>query len=323
MKNKISYMLKQTEVKDYLAPFIGTIIVFIVGQIIAPGFSSRTGIINMLATSSVLILACFPQLISMISGKSGIDLSLGALMSLSVAWGGALSGGTAGGLVLSMLAMAGVGLICGLCNGIAVQYWGVPAMVVTLCVGNLLDEFYLVVTKGAPSGRVAQVLLDFGAARILGGIRVVFLVAIIFAVIVELLLRKTRTGKKIYMIGTNWKASEMSGIKSKQLGTLVYVLGAVVSTLAGFVLLATTGSSQAGVGSSYTMLAVAAVVIGGVNVAGGKGTYIGAALGAIFISVLTGLLLVVQIPDGCRDMIKGLILMAILLAYSRGAKIRQ
>ena len=317
------YTLKNSELKDYVAPVLGTILIFIIGQIVAPGFGTPKSIFNFLATSSVLMIACLPQVLAIVSGKGGIDLSLGALMSLSVAWGGALSGGTISGLITSMLIMAGVGVLCGLCNGFAVQYWGVPAMVVTLSVGNLLDNCYLAITKGKPIGSVTPELLEFGTSNAFGYVRWVLLLAITVVIIVELLLRHTKYGKMLYLFGTNWKAAEMTGIKAKQLGVLTYVFAAVVSSLAGFLLLSIIGSTQSGAGNEYTMLAVAAAVIGGVNIAGGKGTYVGAALGAVLIMVLNGFLIVVQMPEGARDLIKGLVLLGILVAYARAPKMRQ
>lgn len=315
--------IKNSELRDYIAPIAGTILIFIIGQIIAPGFGTPKSIFNFLATASVLMIACLPQVLAITSGKGGIDLSLGALMSLSVAWGGALSGGTISGLITSMIILTGVGVLCGLCNGFAVEYWGVPAMVVTLSVGNLVDNCFLAITKANPMGSITKALLTFGTTNVFGPIRKVLVLAVVFVVIVEILLRKTKYGKKLYLFGTNWKAAEMAGIKAKRLGVLTYVFGAVTSAMAGFLLLSIVGSTQAGAGNEYTMLAVASAVIGGVNIAGGKGTYVGAALGAILLTVLTGLLVVIQLPEGARNFIKGLVLMSILVAYAKAPKLRQ
>jgi ribose transport system permease protein len=319
----VLYNLKQSEFRSYLAPVIGTIMIFVIGQILAPGFGSAKSIFNFLATASVLIFACLPQTLIILNGKAGIDLSLGSLMSLSVAWGGALSGGTTSGLLYSMACMALIGLLCGLCNGFAVQYWGVPAMVVTLCIGSLLDGSYLAITKGKPIGNVAPILLDIGTSRVIGYLRWVLLIAIVIVIIVEFILRYTKYGKQLYLVGTNNNAAQMSGIKANLIGVITYAVAGVSATLAGFMLLGVIGSTQAGAGTEYTMLSVASVVIGGTNIAGGKGTFLGSALGAIMFTVLIGFLVVIQLPEGARDLIKGLVLILILVAYARAPKLRQ
>lgn len=314
--------LNNSELRDYITPILGTVLVFIFGQIFAPGFGSASSIFNYLGTASVLILACLPQTLVILSGNGGIDLSIGALMSLSVAWGGALSGGTTTGLLFSMLCMAGIGALCGLCNGLAINLWGVPAMVVTLSIGSLLDGSYLAVTKGKPAGSIAPFITDFGVGRI-GQIRYILIFAVVVIIAVELILRHSKSGKKIYYVGTNARAADLCGMNSKIYSIGIYVLAAICSTIAGFILLGTVGSIQSGAGSEYTMLAVAASVIGGVNIAGGKGTYLGSSLGAVLITVLNGLLIVLQFAEGARMAVKGIVLLAILLAYARGAKLRQ
>ena len=88
-------------------------------------------------------------------------------------------------------------------------------------------------------------------------------------------------------------------------------------------LFSVVGATQAGLGDQYTMLAIASAVIGGVYLGGGKGTYLGAALGALMMTVLTGVLTAVQIPDGARNCIKGVILLSILIIYARSPSLRQ
>ena len=101
------------------------------------------------------------------------------------------------------------------------------------------------------------------------------------------------------------------------------MLAGISSALAGLMLFSIVGSTQAGQGDQYTMLSIAAVVIGGVSLVGGKGTYLGAALGALMMTVLAGVLTVIQIPQGARDLLKGLILLSILLVYARSPRLRQ
>ncbi len=315
--------ITETEVRNYLTPIIGTILLFIVGQFVVPGFTSVTSIFNYFALATLTMFACMGQSLVILSGNAGIDLSIGALMSIGAALGGVLSGGTTIGVVWSVVLIGAIGAMCGLLSGVSVQYLCMPAMVVTMSVGNLINGAYLAVTKGQPSGTSAPILKTIGTENAFWHIRWVLIIAIICIIIMELVLRKTKYGKSLYLVGTNRNASGLIGIKAQKTVVMTYVFAGITAAVAGILLFAVVGSTQANMGNDYTMLAVASVVIGGTSIAGGKGTYFGAILGAIMITVLTGFLTVIQIPEGARNCIKGLILLSILLAYARSAKLRQ
>jgi ribose transport system permease protein len=315
--------ISEKEIKNYLTPIFGTILLFMLGQLVVHGFTSVHSVFNYFALASLTMFACIGQTLVVLSGNSGIDLSIGALMSIGAAWGGALSGGTTIGVLWAVILIGTIGAMCGLLSGASVQYLGMPAMVVTLSVGNLVNGAYLAVTKGQPAGTSAPILKTIGTENAFWNIRWILIIAIVCIVIIELVLRKTKYGKSLYLVGTNRNASGLIGIKTQKTLVMTYVLAGISAAVAGILLFSVVGSMQAGMGNDYTMLAVAAVVIGGTNIAGGKGTYIGAILGAIMITVLTGFLTVIQIPEGARNCIKGLILLSILLAYARSAKLRQ
>ena len=315
--------INETEIRSYLTPIFGTIILFILGQIVAPGFTSVSSVFNYLALATLIMFACIAQSLVIISGNAGIDLSIGALMSLGAAWGGALSGGSDLGILWSVVSMGAIGALCGLISGTSVKFLAVPAMVVTLSIGNLVSGGYLAVTRGQPAGTPAALLKTIGVGDVFWYIRWVLLIAIILVIVIEIVLRKTKYGKSLYLVGTSERAAMLSGIKTTRVVVLTYVIAGMASALAGIMLFAIVGSTQAGMGDEYTMLAIAAVVIGGTNIAGGKGTYLGAVLSAVMLTVLTGVLTVVQIPQGARNCIQGLILMLILLVYARMPKLRQ
>jgi ribose transport system permease protein len=315
--------ITETEIKNYLTPIIGTILLFIIGQIVVPGFTSVTSIFNYFALASLTMYACIGQSLVILSGNAGIDLSIGALMSLGAAWGGALSGGTTIGVVWSVILIGAIGAMCGLLSGASAQYLSMPAMVVTMSMGNLVSGAYLAITKGQPAGTSAPILKTIGTENAFWHIRWVLIIAIACIIIMELVLRKTKYGKSLYLVGTNSNASGLIGIKTQKTVVMTYALAGMSAAVAGILLFAVVGSMQSNMGNDYTMLAVASVVIGGTSIAGGKGTYFGAILGAIMLTVLTGFLTVIQIPEGARNCIKGLILLSILLAYARSPKLRQ
>lgn len=318
--NKLVKFLRHSEMRFYLAPILGSIALMILGNILAPGFISVKSILAMLALSAMLLLASAGQELIAIGG--GISLSMASYMILGVAWGGALSGGTTLGLIKAMLLMSALAAVCGLIEGLLIRKWAIPALVVTLSMGRVISNSYMAITKGNPAGTIAPVLKTIGIGSVFG-IRWILILAIVVTVVAELIMHKTRFGKSLYLVGTNWRAARIAGIRAERIGVLVYVIAAVCATLAGFILLGMIGAMQANMTNSYTMLTVAAVVIGGTSLAGGRGTFLGAAFGSIFMTLLSNVLTIVNMAEGLRNALQGVILLVILAIYSRGPKLRQ
>ncbi len=268
----------------------------------------------------MLVIICVAQQFIVLS--QGIGLSVSAYMILGVAWGGALSGGTTLGLIKAMLLMSILAAACGYVEGVSVRKWQVPSMVATLSMGRVVSSSYMAITKGNPAGAMAPILKTIGMGNI-GGVRWILILAVVITIVVEFVLRRTRFGKSLYLVGTNERAARIAGIKAAKIGISVYVISAVCATLAGFILLGMVGAMQADMTESYLMLSVAAVVIGGSSLAGGRGTFIGSAFGAVFMTLLANVLTVANMPQGLRDTLKGLILLGLMAIYSRGPKLRQ
>ncbi|MBT4644637.1 MAG: ABC transporter permease [Deltaproteobacteria bacterium] len=315
--------VNEGDIKTYMVPILGTISLFILGQFISPGFARMQGIFNYMAVASLTMFACIAQSLVMINGRIGFDLSIGALMSVGAAWGASLSGGTDMGVIWSVLAMGGIGAFCGLVSGTCVKILNMPPMVVTMSIGSLVGGGYMAITRGQVAGTQADLFKTIGTGTAFWYIRWVLLIAVAVIVIIELVLRRTKYGKSLFLVGTNEHAAGLCGIKTTRVFILTYMLAGISSALAGLMLFSIVGSTQAGQGDQYTMLSIAAVVIGGVSLVGGKGTYLGAALGALMMTVLAGVLTVIQIPQGARDLLKGLILLSILLVYARSPRLRQ
>jgi len=311
---------RHSEIRFYLAPILGSVILFIFGNILAPGFLSLKSILSLLALSSMLVLVCVAQQLIVLG--QGIGLSVSAYMILGVAWGGALSGGTTIGLIKAALLMSVLAAVCGLLEGISIRKWRVPAMVATLSMGRVVSSSYMAITKGNPAGAIAPALKTIGMGSI-GGVRWILILAVVVTIAVELILRKTRFGKSLYLVGTNERAARIAGIKAERIGIFVYVIAAVCATLAGFILLGMVGAMQADMTNTYLMTSVAAVVIGGTSLSGGRGTFLGAAFGAIFMTLLSNVLTIVNMAEGLRNALQGIILLVILAIYSRGPKLRQ
>lgn len=317
-------ILPDESLRDYLIPVLLTVALFVIGNILSPGFAKVGSVFNFLALACILVFACLGQNLIMLSGKSGIDMSVGSLLSVGALLGGTISGGSNLGLILALVVLGLIGAVTGVVNGFSVQVLGVPAMVVTLSVAAILDGTFMAITKGQPLGSTPPLLTQIGVAKIAGPLRWLLLIAILLVIVIEfVLLRRTRYGKSLYLVGTNDEAASLAGIKTRYVRIFTYILAGVGAAISGLLMLGVIGSSQMQMGEEYTMLSVAAVVIGGTSLAGGKGSYLGSALGAVMITVLNGVLTAIQMSPGGREFVKGIILLVILMIYTRQPKLRQ
>lgn len=149
-------------------------------------------------------------------------------------------------------------------------------------------------------------------------------VVIIILILLEILfLRRSRYGRSLFLAGNNRNAANLCGINSKKIIILAYVFGGAMAGFAGLMLVGYAGTAQMNMASSYTMLSVAAVVIGGTKLTGGKGTFIGGALGALVLVLITNILQALNMAAGLRSLIQGIILIVILMMNSRAPKLRQ
>jgi ribose transport system permease protein len=232
------------------------------------------------------------------------------------------SQGLNSGIWYAVVMLTILGIVIGLINGIAIQFVKIPPLVMTLGMTSVVNGFALAYTKGLPTGGAPEFLVTLGIGH-WGPIRWILIVGIGVIIVLELVLRKTRYGKTLYLVGSNRKAAILSGISANRTVILTYVIAGVAGTLGGLILLGYVGVAQLEMGKDYSLLSIAAVVIGGTALAGGHGTFLGSALGSIVLVLLTSVLIAVGMPPGVRVLIQGLILLLILLFYSREPKLRQ
>jgi len=306
----------------YIPSLSAIVLLLILGQILSPGFASPSNIGNIMAMATVLAMAAIAQTLIVISGNEGIDLSIGAVMSMGALLGAVFSQGMNENIWYAVLMLTVLGIIIGLINGVAIQYIKIPPLVMTLSMASVVNGFSLAYTKGLPTGSAPEWLVQLGIGHV-GPIRWLLILGIVLVLIMELILRKTRYGRTLYLVGSNRRAAILSGINVNLNVILTYVIAGVAGSLGGLIMLGYVGVAQLEMGADYTMLSVAAVVIGGTLLSGGSGTYLGSALGSIVLILLTSVLIAVGMPAGIRVLIQGLILLLILLAYSREPKLRQ
>ncbi|UOF91008.1 ABC transporter permease [Fodinisporobacter ferrooxydans] len=308
--------------KLYIPSLSASILLLILGQILSPGFASLSNIGNILSMATVLAIATIGQTIIIISGKEGIDLSVGAMMSMGALLGAEFSQGMNDKIWLAILVLVVIGSVFGFINAAAIQWLDIPPLVMTLGMTSVVNGFALAYTKGQPTGGAPSLLIQLGTGH-LASIPLMVILGMILIVIVEVLLRKTRYGRNLYLSGSNHKAALIAGIQVNKTVFLTYIIAGIAGTLGGLILLGFTGTAQLEMGKDYSLLSIAAVVIGGTALTGGEGKFSGSALGSIVLVLLTSVLIALKMPAGIRELIQGVILLLILMMYSRAPKLRQ
>jgi ribose transport system permease protein len=300
---------------------IGCIIVLLIaGSFYSANFLSPDYLLQQLQVASFLGVIATGAMIVILLGH--IDLSvpwvvtLGAMMATAAAgWWGEL------GVALAIPFGVGVGAIVGFFNGIGVAYLRVPSMIFTLGMNAVVQGLVVVHTGGfAPQDRATETMHDLATGRVLFGLPNALLLWAVLAVVIIFMLTRTTFGRKIYAIGNSEKAAYLSGINTRLVTLWCFVISGACSALAGVLLAGYATKAYQAMGDAYLLPAIAAVVLGGTNILGGRGTYAGTIVGTILITLLQSILSVMQMPEMGRQVIYGAVIILMLLTYGRGAK---
>jgi ribose transport system permease protein len=323
MANKNDQMLLNTRyIRVFLPSIVGVILLLILGQNLAPGFLSVKNLSSILMTTSILIFAVVAQSIVMINGNNGIDMSIGAVMSMTALIGPTIPMETPFAFAFAVLGVLAMGAVCGLINGLGIQFLKIPALIMTLIMSNVVYGFTIFTTKGQPSMRLGSILLGI-SKPILPILRILTLIGLVVVILAEIILRKTRAGRMLMICGDNPSAANLCGIKTGLITIVAYTCAGAISGFGGFMLVGYAGTAIIKMADGYTLLSIVAAIIGGTSIAGGRGCFIGGALGALVLIILNSILMILNIPEGARYIIQGTLLAIILLTNTRSAKLRQ
>ena len=305
----------------YLPAIIGTVALLILGQCLSKGFLSMNNISSILMTTSILTLASIGQAAVIISGDSGLDMSVGAIMSMTALFGPMINVGSGvASFILMIPAVMLMGAVVGAINGTGVQMLKVVPLVMTLIMSNVVDGFSIMVTKGQPSVMVGKELQGI-SKTLVGPLRILPTVVIIILILLEILfLRRSRYGRSLFLAGNNRNAANLCGINSKKIIILAYVFGGAMAGFAGLMLVGYAGTAQMNMASSYTMLSVAAVVIGGTPMTGGKAHVLGTVVGALIMQMITLTCVMNNIPDEYAQVLKAAIIIFAVFIQREQAK---
>ncbi|KHL13177.1 ribose transport system permease protein [Mumia flava] len=297
-----------------LLAFASLIVIFAFFSIASSSFFTYNNVTNILFSTVVIGTLALGTTFVIITG--GIDLSIGTGMALCAVMSGVFITQWDVPIALGVLMTLLFGGLIGFVNGFNVAVLGIPPFIATLAMMLVAQGLALVISGSAP----IYFTDDPGYVRISTGNLLGFdfpnavLILLLATLVCAVLLNKTVLGRYTYSIGSNEEATALSGINVGKWKIIIYSFAGLFTGLAGVMISARLGSAQPATGMGYELQAIAAVVIGGTSLAGGKGTIVGTLVGALIISVINNGLQIMSIAQEWQNVILGLVILVAVYA---------
>jgi ribose transport system permease protein len=289
-------------------PYLLVAVALVAGAIAVPGFLSTGHLSSMSVTAAYIGIIAIGETLVLLLG--GIDLSIPYTINLAavlVVGFQFANMSTGRDLALVLLIGAGVGLV----NGLGIAVLNISPLVMTLGMNSVLQGVSLIYTNGSPLGSAPGFVTTLSTGT--AGIPYVDMLWVGLIVVVTLVLVFTTFGRSIYSVGSNRRASELSGLPVRRTIVVAYALSGLSAALGGILLVGYSGQAYLGMGDNYLLPAIAVVVIGGTSIFGGKGSYLQTVAGALLITVIESALVTIQVDQAGQDVLYGAIIL--LMAY--------
>jgi ribose transport system permease protein len=285
---------------------------FVVGQVVLPGFAAPSQIANQLKIAAFLGLFGLSQTLVIASGGQGLDLSVGAVATLGGIVGTALFAGQDNLTPLGMAAAVGAGATAGVLNGITIVILGIPPLVATLALASMIDGgLILVVSLFHPSNAATTTLVDLAGRTTAAVPNIAFVWAVISMVALWFLW--SGLGRRLCATGSNPVTAYLSGTNIKVVRIVAYGLSGCLAGFGGILLTGYVSQAFLGIGNPYILISVVVAVIGGVALEGGRAPYLGVVCAALLMTVLMSLLTAAQIGEAGRQLVLGATLLTYLM----------
>lgn len=305
-------------VQQFLA-FGSLIFLIIFFSVASSNFFNFSNIVGILLSTAVIGVLALGATFVIVTG--GIDLSVGTVMTLSAVmtgvfitmWGLPVWVGFIGGLM--------TGAICGFISGFVIARLGIPPFIATLAMMMIAKGLALVISGTKPiyftdNEVFSKISLGTELGDLIPGFNIPNAVLIFFlaAIIGSLLLSRTIVGRYNFAIGSNEEATRLSGVNVQKWKIIIYMIAGLFTGLAGILMASRLNSAQPALGMGYELEAIAAVVIGGTSLSGGKGTIVGTVIGALIMSVLTNGLRILSVPQEWQTIVVGFVILLAVYA---------
>jgi ribose transport system permease protein len=297
-----------------LLALAGLLVIFLAFSLAAPKtFPTYNNITNILF--SAVVVGCLAMGATLVIVSAGIDLSCGTGMALSAVMAATFMVNWGLPVWLGLILTLAFGAFLGLVNGLAVTFLGLPPFIATLATMMICQGLALVVSNVHPiyfdsTDHAAYLWLSTGT--IVPGFPNAIFVLVLATAVAFILFNKTILGRYDVSIGSNLEATALSGINTKKWLVIIYACAGTFTALGGIMISARLGSAQPATGSGYEMQAIAATVIGGTSLAGGKGSIVGTFIGALIIAVINNGLQIIMLPQQWQNVVLGVVIVIVV-----------
>lgn len=298
------------------------------GGLFIENFINPAQAINIVRLAAFLGIIAAGQTVVIISGGEGIDLSVGAVVTLAAILVYRTANGANDMVLPSLILALAAGAVIGAINGLGIALLRIPPLVMTLGMTGVVTGLIRVVTRGELRGKTPDIMPRLISEPLVAGIPGVVIIWLAFGVLMWLLLERTTYGKHLFAIGVNRTTARLSGVRVQRVVVVTYLISGALAVFAGFMQLAFAQTVFLNLGDQFVFPSIAAVVVGGTLLSGGQGNYWGTMSGALVLQVIDSLLIALGgriqgLGEWTRMLSFGVILLVLLSFYGRQRSYRQ
>lgn len=320
--------MKKISISPPVAAFLLAVVLFIFSGFLPNSFGTNTQAavlqaVNIARLSVFLGIIAAGQTLVIISGGEGIDLSAGAVVTLSAILTWMIVQGKNERVLPALVAVLLVGAVIGLINGAGIIFLKISPFVMTLGMAGVITGLVIITNHSNTPGRLAPIMSRVIARPLFLGIPGALIIYAFFAALMWLILERTVFGKNLFAIGVNRITSKLSGVNVTRMVLGTYALAGALAAFGGFMVVGNTGVVFLNLGQPFLFPSIAAVAVGGTLLSGGKGSYFGSMAGALVLILISSVLTTMQMIDAVRQMVLGATLLIIISIYGRQRGFRQ
>jgi ribose transport system permease protein len=292
------------------------VLLLLLGSLYSRSFLSPEYLLQQLKVASFLGVIATGMMLVILLGQ--IDLSVPWVVTTGAMMACAAAGHGAAGLWISIPFGILCGVAIGFVNGVGVAYLRIPSMIITLATNAVAQGLMVVYTGGfSPQDEASRAMRYIATGSAIPSVPNAVLVWAVIGAIAVWLLARTTFGRAVYAIGNRERAAYLSGIDTRKVTMLAFALSGGLSAFGGVLLAGYASKAAQSMGDAYLLPSIAAVVLGGTHILGGRGSYLGTIAGVILITLLQSILSVMQITEAGRQLIYGAVIILMLLLYGR------
>ncbi|WP_263492781.1 ABC transporter permease [Mesorhizobium sp. CA16] len=299
-----------------LTAFACIVVLLLLGSLYSRNFLSPEYLLQQLKVASFLGVIATGMMLVILLGQ--IDLSVpwavaaGAMMACAAAAYGPI------GVALAIPFGVLCGVAIGIVNGIGVAYLRIPSMIITLATNAVAQGLMVVYTGGfSPQDSATAAMRYLATGFTIPGVPNAVIIWVLIGAAMVFALTRTSFGRAVYGIGNRERAAYLSGIDTRRIVMIAFAVSGGLSAFGGVLLAGYASKAAQSMGDAYLLPSIAAVVLGGTSILGGRGSYLGTVAGVILITLLQSILSVMQMPEAGRQIIYGVVIVAMLLLYGR------